>query len=70
MTISRHHSRLTPPPGLGELQKSEMWLACGMFALTFSMVLAIVLFPLAAKFWISFKPLNLGDLPAPMPVAN
>ncbi|MGI9416436.1 MAG: carbohydrate ABC transporter permease [Geminicoccaceae bacterium] len=60
----------TAPPGLGEMQKREMWLAYGMLAPTFLMVLAVVLFPLLANFWISFKPVSLGDLRAPVPVAN
>jgi len=59
-----------PPRGLGDLAKREMWLAYGMLAPTFLMVLAIVLFPLLANFWISFKPVTLGDLRAPAPVAN
>ena len=63
-------SASTPPPGLGEMQKREMWLAYGMLAPTFLIVLAIVLFPLIANFWISFKPVTLGDLRAPAPIAN
>ena len=70
MATSQRASGSTPPPGLGEMQKREMWLAYGMLAPTFLMVLAIVLFPLVANFWISFKPVNLGDLRAPTPVAN
>jgi multiple sugar transport system permease protein len=52
------------------MERREMWLAYGMLAPTFLMVLAIVLFPLIANFWISFKPVNLADLRAPAPVAN
>ena len=70
MAESPHRPASSPPPGLGEMQKREMWLAYGMLAPTFLMVLAIVLFPLLANFWISFKPVSLGDLRAPVPVAN
>ncbi|MGI9510797.1 MAG: carbohydrate ABC transporter permease [Geminicoccaceae bacterium] len=70
MATSSRQSPSTPPSGLGEMQKREMWLAYGMLAPTFLMVLAIVLFPLLANFWISFKPVTLGDLRAPVPVAN
>ncbi|MEZ5930732.1 MAG: sugar ABC transporter permease [Alphaproteobacteria bacterium] len=63
-------SASAPPPGLGAMAKREMWLAYGMLAPTFLMVLAIVLFPLIANFWISFKPVTLGDLRAPAPIAN
>jgi multiple sugar transport system permease protein len=48
----------------------EAWLAYGMFAPTFMVVLAIVLFPLLANFWISVKPIGLADLRAPTPLVN
>ena len=37
---------------------------------TFLIVLGIVLLPLLANFWISFKPVTLGDLRAAQPVIN
>ena len=52
------------------LQRQEMWLAYGMLAPTFLIILAVVLFPLLANFWISVKPVTLGDLRAAVPVAN
>ena len=39
-----------------------MWLAYLLLIPTFLIVLAIVLGPLLANFWISFKPVQLGDL--------
>jgi multiple sugar transport system permease protein len=41
-----------------------------MFAPTFLIVLAVVLFPLFANFWISVKPVGLEDLRAPTPLVN
>ena len=48
----------------------EAWLAYGMFAPTFLIVLAVVLFPLLANFWISVKPVGLEDLRAATPLVN
>src|SRR5918996_4899727 len=48
----------------------EAWLAYGMFAPTFLIVLAVVLFPLFANFWISVKPVGLEDLRAAAPLVN
>jgi multiple sugar transport system permease protein len=48
----------------------EAWLAYAMFAPTFLIVLAVVLFPLLANFWISVKPVGLEDLRAPAPLVN
>ena len=47
-----------------------MRLAYGMLSPTFLIVLLIVLGPLLANFWISFKPVQLGDLRPATPVAN
>lgn len=44
------------------MARREMRLAYGMLAPTFLIVLAIVLGPLLANFWISVKPVKLGDL--------
>ncbi len=52
----------TPPTGIGPMARREMRLAYGMLLPTFAIVLAIVLVPLVANFWISFKPVSLGDL--------
>lgn len=51
-----------PPKGIGKMARREMRLAYGMLAPTFLIVLAIVLGPLLANFWISLKPVKLGDL--------
>lgn len=51
-----------PPKGIGKMARREMRLAYGMLAPTFLIVLAIVLGPLLANFWISLKPVRLGDL--------
>jgi multiple sugar transport system permease protein len=56
--------------GRGTLAAREAWLAYGMFAPTFLIVLAVVLFPLFANFWISVKPVGLEDLRAPTPLVN
>ena len=50
---------------LGALARRERRLAFGLLLPTFLLVLAIVLFPLFANFWISFKPISLADLRPP-----
>ena len=52
----------TPPKGIGPMAKREMRLAYAMLLPTFAIVLSIVLFPLLANFWISFKSVQLADL--------
>ena len=44
------------------MARREMRLAYGMLAPTFFIVLAVVLGPLLANFWISLKPVKLADL--------
>lgn len=51
-----------PPDRLGPMARREMGLAYTMLLPTFAIVLAIVLGPLLANFWISVKPIGLGDL--------
>lgn len=63
-------SAATPPKGAGPMQKRESRLAYTMLAPTFLIILAIVLVPLVANFWISFKPVELGDLRAPTILIN
>lgn len=60
----------TPPKGHGPLGKSEMRLAYSMILPTLLIVFSIVLLPLLANFWISFKPVQLGDLRAPSVISN
>ena len=61
---------ITPPTQIGALAKRERRLAYSMLLPTFLIVLSIVLIPLLANFWISFKPVELGDLRAATPLAN
>ena len=49
----------------GELARREKRLAYLLLLPTFILILAIVLLPLVANFWISFKPVKLGDLRPP-----
>lgn len=59
-----------PPKGIGPMQRREARLAYGMLAPTFLIIASIVLIPLLANFWISFKPVQLADLRPPTPVAS
>ncbi len=59
-----------PPKGLGPLAKREMRFAYLLLLPTFAIVLSVVLFPLIANLWISFKPVTLGDLRAPSMLVN
>lgn len=54
-----------PPPRRKTLAAREARLAYWMLLPTFIIVFAIVLFPVLANFWISFKPVGLADLRAP-----
>ena len=60
----------TPPKDRGPLSTGEMRLAYLMILPTLLIVMSIVLLPLLANFWISFKPVQLGDLRPPAVVAN
>ncbi len=55
----------TPPIGTGPLAKREARLAWGLLTPTITAVALVVVLPLLAIFWISFKPVELGDLRAP-----
>lgn len=54
-----------PPTGTGPLAKREARLAWGLLLPTLLAVTLVVLLPLLAIFWISVKPVELGDLRAP-----
>jgi len=56
---------MTPPVGTGPLAKREARLAWGLLFPTIAAVALVVVLPLLAIFWISFKPVELGDLRAP-----
>ncbi len=59
-----------PPKETGPLAKREARLAWGLLAPTIAIVSAVVVLPLLAIFWISFKPIGLADLRPPAPVAR
>ncbi|MEO1551970.1 MAG: sugar ABC transporter permease, partial [Pseudomonadota bacterium] len=51
-----------PPTTRGALEKREARLAWGMLAPTITIVSLVIVLPLLAIFWISFKPVGLADL--------
>ena len=53
---------LGPPIGTGSLGKREARLAWGLLFPTITAVSLVVVLPLLAIFWISFKPVELADL--------
>ena len=55
----------TPPTGTGPLARREARLAWGMLFPTIAIVSLVVVLPLLAIFWISFKPVQLADLRPP-----
>ncbi len=55
------------PKDTGPLQKREAKLAWGMLAPTLISASLVVILPLIAIFWISFKPIGLADLRVPTP---
>lgn len=61
-------SGATAPKGRGPLQKREARLAWGLLFPTISIVSLVVILPLLAIFWISFKPIQLADLRPPTPI--
>ncbi len=54
-----------PPTETGPLARREARLAWGMLLPTITIVSLVVILPLLAIFWISFKPVQLADLRAP-----
>ncbi|MCO6384345.1 carbohydrate ABC transporter permease [Oceanicola sp. 502str15] len=54
-----------PPKGRGPLARREARLAWGLLAPTIISVSLVVILPLLAIFWISFKPIGLADLRPP-----
>ncbi|PSL18263.1 carbohydrate ABC transporter permease [Shimia abyssi] len=63
-------SSATPPTGTGALAKREARLAWALLAPTLVSVSLVVVLPLLAIFWISFKPFSLSDLRPPAPVVR
>ena len=60
----------SPPSGTGPLQRREARLAWSLLFPTIAIVAAVVVLPLLAVFWISFKPIGLADLRPPAPVVR
>ncbi len=61
---------VSPPKGQGALQKREARLAWNLLLPTVLAVSLVVILPLFAVFWISFKPVELGDLRPTAPVVR
>lgn len=61
---------MTPPKGVGPLAKREARLAWGLLFPTIFSVALVVILPLLAIFWISFKPVGLADLRPTAPVVR
>ena len=59
-----------PPRTIGPLQRREVRLAWSLLFPTIAIVSAVVVLPLLAIFWISFKPIGLADLRPPAPVVR
>ncbi|MCR8549787.1 sugar ABC transporter permease [Salipiger sp. P9] len=59
-----------PPTGTGPLARREARLAWGLLFPTLAAVSLVVILPLLAVFWISFKPVGLADLRPPAPVVR
>ena len=57
----------TPPKSTGPLRKREARLAWALLAPTLITASLVVILPLLAVFWISFKPISLADLRVPTP---
>ncbi|MBF9044650.1 ABC transporter permease subunit [Rhodobacterales bacterium HKCCE4037] len=60
----------TPPKGTGPLGRRETRLAWGLLLPTLTAVMLVVLLPLLAIIWISFKPVGLADLRPAAPVVR
>ena len=52
------------------IEAQESRIALGMLAPALIIVLSIVLFPVALNFWVSLKPVRLGDLRPPTPLVR
>ncbi len=63
-------SNLGPPTKRGALAKREERLAWGLLLPTITVVSLVVILPLLAIFWISFKPVGLADLRPVAPVVR
>ncbi|WP_421704851.1 carbohydrate ABC transporter permease [Aliiroseovarius sp.] len=61
---------VSPPTGQGPLARREARLAWSLLLPTLTAVFLVVALPLLAVFWISFKPVQLADLRAPVPIVK
>lgn len=61
---------LSPPNAKTPLARREERLAWGLLAPTVISVALVVILPLIAIFWISFKPISLSDLRPPVPIVK
>ena len=59
---------MTPPRGVGPLQRREARLAWSLLLPTITIVSLVVILPLLAIFWISVKPIGLADLRPAAPI--
>ena len=60
----------TPSKNLGPLARQEARLAWSLLLPTLFIVSIVVIVPLVSIFWISFKPIKLGDLRPVVPIAK
>ncbi|MEL6920315.1 MAG: sugar ABC transporter permease [Pseudomonadota bacterium] len=63
-------SAVSPPKGIGPLQKREARLAWSLLLPTITIVSLVVVLPLLAIFWISVKPIGLADLRPAAPIVR
>ncbi len=63
-------TEITPPKGRGALARREARLAWSLLFPTIAAVALVVVLPLFAVFWISFKPVGLADLRPPTPMVR
>ena len=61
---------VSPPTTTTPLARREARLALGLLAPTLISVALVVVLPLIAIFWISFKPIGLADMRPPVPIAR
>ena len=67
---SEANQSLGPPKRLGRMARREMYLAYALLTPTFLVVIAVVLGPLLANFWLSAKPVTLENLRPPRLIVN
>lgn len=68
--VQRVRTDATPPSEVTPLAKREARLAWSLLLPTLVSVALVVVLPLLAIFWISFKPIGLSDLRPPAPIVR